>query len=232
MPLAQYRLEGKIAIVTMDDGKANALSDVMITELLDALTRAEQEAAAVVLAGRAEKFCAGFDLKTMMSSPKAAADLLTRGADLLMRLFGSPLPVVAACTGHAIAGGALVLLTADHRVGAAGAFRVGLNEVSIGLPVPVLAMELARARIPADELTRATLHAQIFAPDGAARVGFLDEVVPPGDVIARAKTEAAKLGELPRPAFHGTKKRLRGATIAHILATLDDDMRAIASGAG
>lgn len=231
MPVVHYQLEGKNACIIMDDGKANALSDAMISELLDALTRAEHEASAVVLAGRPEKFCAGFDLKTMMASPKAAADLLTRGADLLMRLFGSPLPIVAACTGHAIAGGALVLLTADHRVGAAGAFRVGLNEVSIGLPVPVLAMELARARIAPNELTRATLHAQIYAPDAAARVGFLDEVAGPAEVIDRAKAEAAKLGELPRMAFHGTKKRLRGAAIAHIVSTLEADMRSIASGA-
>jgi enoyl-CoA hydratase len=230
MTAAHYTLEGTTALIHMDDGKANALSQAMIAELREALTRAEKEAAAVVLAGRPERFSAGFDLKVMMSSPEAAKTLLRDGADLLMRFYGSPLPIVAACTGHALAGGALVLLTADVRIGAAGAFRVGLNEVAIGMPVPVLAMELARDRIAPTALGRATLQAQIYTPDEAARVGYLDEVVEPGAVVARAKEEAARLGALSRSAYHATKKRLRGRTIEHIVSTLHADMAAIVLG--
>lgn len=222
-----YALEGSTAVIRMDDGKANALSDVMIGALGDALARAEKEASAIVLAGRPERFCAGFDLKVMMSSPDAAKALLQRGADLFMNLYGAKVPLVAACTGHALAGGALVLLTADVRIGAAGPYRIGLNEVAIGLPVPVLAMELARDRIAKADLPRATLLAQIFDPEGAARVGFLDSVAPADQLLERAKEEAARLGALPRGAFHATKTRLRGKTIAHIRATLDEDMRSL-----
>jgi enoyl-CoA hydratase len=202
----------------------------MIAELTSALDRAEGEANAVVLAGRPERFCAGFDLRVMMSSPEAAKALLLAGSDLLMRLYGSKLPIVAACTGHALAGGALVLLTADVRVGATGAFRLGLNEVSIGLPVPILAMELARDRLAPLELGRATLGAQIYSPEEAARAGYLDEVVPAGDVMGRAKEHAARLGAASRMAYSATKSRLRGKTIAHIRATLDEDMRSITLG--
>ena len=230
MPVATYQLEGTTALIQMDDGKANALSEAMIAEVGDALARAEKEATAVVLAGRPDRFCAGFDLKVMMSSPEAARTLLRSGADLLMKLYGSPLPVVAACTGHALAGGALVLLTADVRIGTLGAFRIGLNEVSIGLPVPVLAMELARDRITGTELGRATLRAQIYGPEEAARVGFLDEVTQGDAVLARAKEEAAKLGVLSRMAYHATKKRLRGKTIDRIVSTLDEDMASITVG--
>jgi enoyl-CoA hydratase len=227
MPLAQYSLDGTTAVVHMDDGKANALSSGMIAELDAALTRAEEEATAVVLAGRPDRFCAGFDLKTMMASPASAMALLREGAALFMRLYGSPVPIVVACTGHALAGGALVLLTADLRIGAAGAYRIGLNEVSIGLPTPILAVELARDRLAPTELTRATLRANVYGPEEAARAGYLDEVVPVGDVLTRAKEEAAKLGSLARPAFAASKKRLRGRTIDHILATLEDDIRTI-----
>jgi enoyl-CoA hydratase len=230
MPLVHYQVEGSTAVLQMDDGKANALSEAMISDLVDALARAEKEASAVVLAGRPDRFCAGFDLKVMMSSPEAARALLRRGADLLMRLYGSPLPIVIACTGHALAGGALVLLTADVRIGAAGAFRIGLNEVSIGLPTPVLAMELARDRLATTELGRATLGAQIYGPDEAARAGYLDEVAPAAELLARCKEQAARLGAFSRMAYAGTKKRLRGKTIDHILSTLDDDMRAISVG--
>jgi enoyl-CoA hydratase len=227
MSVVRYQLEGTTALVQMDDGKANALSPAMIAELTDALTRAEKEATAMVLAGRPDRFCGGFDLRVMMSSPDAAMALLRAGADLFMRLYGSPMPIVAACTGHAFAGGALVLLTTDVRVGAAGAFRIGLNEVSIGLPVPVLAMELARDRLLPTELARATLGAQIYGPEDAARVGYLDEVAAADEVIPRAKEHAVRLGAASRMAYHGTKKRLRGRTIDHVVATLDEDMRAL-----
>ena len=225
--IVTYTLEATTAVVQMDDGKANALSGAMITALSDALARAEKEASVMILAGRPDRFCAGFDLRVMMSSPEAALDLLERGSELLMKLYGASLPLVIACTGHALAGGALVLLTGDCRVGAAGAFRIGLNEVSIGMPVPVLAMELARDRLLPTELGRATLLAQIYAPEDAARAGYLDAVVPAGEVLARAKEEAARLSAFAGSAFQATKTRLRARTISHIRATLQEDMRSL-----
>lgn len=222
-----YTLEGTTAIVTMDDGKANALSDAMIAALTGALDRAEKEATAMVLVGRPERFCAGFDLKVMMSGPDAAKALLRKGSALLMRLYGAQVPLVVACTGHALAGGALVLLTGDVRVGAAGPFRIGLNEVAIGMPVPVLAMELARDRLAAVELARATLMATIYDPSAAVSAGYLDSIVPVDQVLAHAKEEAARLGGLALPAFRATKARLRGRTIAHVEATLESDMASL-----
>lgn len=225
-----YALEGTTAIVQMDDGKANALSVTMIDELLAALTRAETEAAAMVLAGRPERFCAGFDLRVMMSGPDAATKLLQHGSELLLRLYEASVPLVIACTGHALAGGSLVVLTGDIRIGASGAFKIGLNEVSIGLPVPVLAMELARDRLVASELHRATLQSQIYNPDEALRAGYLDEVRPADELFQRAKAEAARLGSLSRVAYRATKARLRGKTIAHIRGSMEEDLRTLLSG--
>lgn len=219
-------------MLRMDDGKANALSDAMIDALSEALDRAAKEASAIVLLGRPDRFSAGFDLRVMMSGPEAAKALLRRGSSLLMKLYGAPLPLVMGCTGHALAGGALVLLTGDVRVGVAGPYRLGLNEVSIGMPVPVLAMELARDRLRNEDLSRATLEARIYNPDEAARVGYLDEVVAPEELEARVMAEAARLAALPRTPYAATKERLRGRTIAHILATLEDDMAKLLTPAG
>lgn len=227
--IVRYRLEGKTAVVEMDDGKANALSDTMIDAVLAALTRAESEAGAMVLAGRPERFCAGFDLRVMMSGPEKARALLERGSELLMRLYAAQVPLVIACTGHALAGGALVVLTGDVRLGIAGAYRVGLNEVAIGLPVPVLAMELARDRLLPSALTRATLLAHIHTPDEARAAGFLDEVVAPDELLPRALAEAARLAALGAMPFRATKQRLRGRTIAHIRASLIEDLRELVS---
>jgi len=222
--VAKYTpLEGSIALVEMNDGKANALSEAMIAGLISALDRAEKEANAVILTGRPDRFCAGFDLKIMMSGPEAATNLLRKGSDLLMRLYGCKVPLIIASTGHALAGGALVLLTGDVRIGAEGAYRIGLNEVSIGLPVPVLAMELARDRIRPTELAKATLMATIYDPLSAAEAGYLDAVTSADTLMAKAKEEATKLAGLSKPAYQQTKARLRGKTIEYIQATLESD---------
>lgn len=222
-----YTLEGPTAVVRMDDGKANALSDAMIDALLAALARAEREASALVLAGRTDRFSGGFDLRPMISDPASACALLRHGADLLLALYATPLPLVIACTGHALAAGALLVLTGDVRIGAEGAFKIGLNEVSLGLPVPMLAMELARDRIAPTELPRATLQAQIYTPDEAVRAGYLDAVVPVEGLLDRARADAARLGAFGRSAYGATKERLRGRTVRSIRENLDQDIAAL-----
>ena len=222
--IVRYTLEGTTAIVTMDDGKANALSYPMNDGLLDAYARAEREARAMVLVGRPDKFCAGFDLKVVMSGPDAARELMRRGGDLLMKLYAAPFPLVVACTGHALAGGALLVLTGDYRVGAHGSYRIGLNEVSIGMPLPVLAVEMARDRLAPAALAHATLGGLAYGPDEAVAAGYLDAVAPADQLVARAAQEAARLGAFSRPAYRATKERLRGKTIAYITSTMQDDM--------
>ena len=228
-PLA-YSIDNKVALIQMDDGKVNALSRAMIDALIAALARAETEANAVVLAGRPERFSAGFDLRVMMSNPQAATELLIAGSELLLKLYASSIPLVIACTGHALAGGALMVLTGDYRIGTAGAYKLGLNEVGIGMPVPVLAMELARDRLLPTELVHATLHAKIYDPASAVAAGYLDEVVAADATLARAKEEAARLGAHSRSAFKATKTRLRGKTIDHIRSTMAEDMRTLMGG--
>lgn len=225
MSLVNYTLENNVAVVTMDDGKANALSVAMIEGVLEALHRAETEAGAMVLAGRTDKFCAGFDLRVMMSGPENAKALLAKGSELLLGLYGAQLPLVIAATGHALAGGALVLLTGDHRVAGLGDYKIGLNEVAIGLPVPLLAMEFARDRLHPTALAHATLGARIYNPQDAFAAGYVDEVVAADQVVARATAEATRLAGLSKTAYRATKKRLRGRSLAFIREAMADDLK-------
>lgn len=223
-PLVSYTLEGTTAVLHMDDGKANALGVGMIDALLAGLARAEKEASAILLAGRPERFCAGFDMRVMMSGRDAALALLRQGVELLLGFYGTSLPVVVACSGHALAGGALLALTGDLRLGAAGPFKIGLNEVAIGMPIPLLAMEFARDRLSKRALTRATLLAEVYTPDDAVDAGYLDRVVPAGELLAEAQKEAARLGALSRTAYSATKHLLRRPTVDRIRAALEADM--------
>lgn len=227
--LVTLEVKDSIAILRMDDGKANALSPAMLDALHGALDRAEKEAKVVALFGRPGRFCAGFDLRVMMSSPAAAQELVTTGTDLYLRLFLHPQPVVAAVTGHALAGGILLAACGDVRIGASGDFKLGLNEIQIGMPVPILAHELARARVESRHLTAATLLATIYTPETAREVGWLDRVVAPEALEAEALAEAARLTAIGGPHFALTKKTLRGETAAYIRRTLDENLRAFAS---
>jgi len=224
MTVIDYTLSDKTAIIRMDDGKANALSYAMMDEVEGALTRAEQEASAVVLTGRPGRFCAGFDLREMMKGADSARALVTRGADFLLRLYLFPRPLVVACSGHALAGGALTVLTGDLRIGAQGAFRMGLNEVQIGMPVPILAMELARDRLAHRAFQEATLFARIYAPDEAVEAGYLDRVVDEATLLDEATREATRLAALPGDAYAKTKTILRERTVNYVRQNLEMDM--------
>lgn len=227
-----FEKEGDVAVITMDDGKANALNPTMLTALGAALDRAREEAKAVVLAGREGRFCAGFDLKIMMQGPQAATELVSTGAEVMIQLYEHPQPVVAACTGHAMAGGALLLLCSDVRIAGAGEFKIGLNEVAIGLPLPVFASELAHERLARNAYLEATLLARVFDPDSAAEVGYLDRVVPYAELRNAAIAEAARLGALPGKAYASTKRSLRAPLIAHVRATHEEDLKRVARDMG
>jgi enoyl-CoA hydratase len=220
----RYEKQKEIALITMDDGKANALSSGMMDAVEEALARAEKEASGVVLVGRPGRFCAGFDLKQMMAGADQARALVTRGAGFLMRLYSFPAPLVVACTGHALAGGALVVLTGDVRVGAAGPFRIGMNEVQIGMPVPILAMELVKDRLRGEHVTAATLFATISEPEAARAMGWFEEVVDAERLQAVATQHAERLIALPRDAYAKTKTVLRERTIRYVRETLEADM--------
>ncbi len=216
------RMEGRVAVITLDDGKVNALGPPLMTALAEALDQAEAEASAIVLAGRANRFCAGFDLNVLMSGPQQGADLFEQGARTFQRIYGFPRPVVAACTGHALAGGALLLLCCDVRVGAQGPYRIGLNEVAIGMTLPHLGVELARDRLDPRRLTEATILGRIYGPDEAVAVGFLDHLAAPEAVLDEAIARAAQLATLPTPALAGTKQMVRGGTLIRLMERLEE----------
>lgn len=228
----QITIDDTVAVVQLDDGKANAISHEVIRGFHDALDRSLEEAEAVAILGRPGRFSAGFDLSVMTAGDQPMQELVLAGAELLLRIYGHSQPVVAGCTGHALAGGALLLLASDTRIGAEGDFRIGLNEVGIGMALPVFAVELARDRLSAAELTAATTQAKVYDPAGAAAAGYLDLVVDPDEVAATAIAEARRLGEMRRGAIAGTKARLRSATLQRIRATLVDDIAGLTMSSG
>ena len=217
-----YALADGVATITMDDGKANALSPAMLDDLGFALDRAEADAAtAVVLAGRPGRFSGGFDLGVLNAGGPDAERMLRGGFTLAERILGLPFPVVAACTGHAVAMGSFLLCAADHRIGAAGTFTIQANEVRIGLTMPYAALALLRHHLTPSAFDRAAVLGEPFTPDEAVVAGFLDRVVDPADVVTVAQATAASYATLDPVAHLGTKQRARAAVLAELADAIE-----------
>lgn len=219
--MIEYSQQGDVALLVMDDGKANAISHGLVDALNEALDRAVKDTKGVVVAGRPGMFSGGFDLKELQKGPEAAMALVNKGAHMLLRIFSHPQPVVVACSGHAIAAGAFMLLAADTRVGCEGEFKIGLNETAIGMTLPVFGLELARSRLSKRYQTAAVIQARLFDPKGARDAGFLDEVVPAESLVDRALQRADALAQLPGDAYAATKLAIREPSIAAIRASLE-----------
>lgn len=223
-----YSLEDGLAVIRVDDGRANALSHPVLDALEASLERAGKDAAAaVVMAGRPGRFCAGFDLSVMTAGPAECRGMVEKGARVFLRMVEFERPIVAACTGHALAGGAVWLSCVDWRIGADIDAKIGLNEVAIGMPLPIFATEMARARLSKRHFLASVVHARVFSPRAAVDAGWLDEVVPADKLIEAAKEKAANLGSLRNPAYILTKRNALGATVKFIRDTLEADMRLI-----
>lgn len=218
--VVSYEPRDGIAVASIDNGKANALSHAVLEGLGAALDRAEQAGAeqvgALVVAGKPGFLSGGFDLDVMRSGPAQAGALVSDGGALFTRFFESPVPVVVACTGHAVAAGALMLLGADERIGARGSFRIGLIETQIGMVIPRWAAELAEERLSRRHFQLATVGARMYDPDGARDAGFLDEVVEPDAVLERAVAVAQEWAKLPRAAYEGQVQMNRGSRLARL----------------
>lgn len=225
-----YELVKETAVLQINDGKANALSHEVVQALDVGLNQAAKEAKAVAIVGKPGMLSAGFDLKVMGSSPQAMRALVTEGAELLLRLYTFPKPVVVACTGHAMAAGALLLLASDARIGIEGTFKIGLNEVSLGMPMPIFAVELATARLTPTFLERATAQSEIFDPESAVRAGFLDSLTDAESLVDNVVAKAGTLANLSAFAFEQTRRTLREERVRHIQETLKEDISGLTIG--
>lgn len=207
--LVSYEFAEGIARLNLDNGKVNALSPEVFAAFNAALDQAEADRAVVVISGKPGIFSGGYDLKVMTSGPDQAKALVELGSTLSRRLLSHPFPVVAVCTGHAIAKGAFLLLSADYRLGVEGPFKIGLNEVAIGMSMHNVGTELARGRLTPAAFNRSVINAEMFEPNAAMNAGFLDEVVSADSLEERALEVARQLGSLNMTAHRNTKLKAR-----------------------
>jgi enoyl-CoA hydratase len=223
--LVTYSRSGPVGTIVMDDGKANVMSVAMLDALHAAFDQAEKDNTVVILKARGKHFSGGFDLGVFArGSAEDQYRMVKAGAELALRILSFPMPVVAACHGNAFPMGAFLIMSSDHRIAAEGNYRIGMNEVAIGLTVPRFAIEIARQRLTPAYFSRVVMTAEMFGPAEAVTAGFFDRVVP-AEMLDRSAEEAAQaLAMLNMAAHAATKTRARGAVIKMIRAMIDEDI--------
>ena len=223
MELIDLAINEKIAVITLKNGKVNAISPQVITEINNALDQAETAGAVVIITGQPGILSGGYDLKTVKESPASAVSLITAGSTLTRRMLSFPFPIIGACTGHAIAKGAFLLLCCDLRIGIKGPFKIGLNEVAIGMTMHQAGIEMARNRVPINYLTRSVINAELFNPETAVLAGFLDTIVEPEQLMETAMAAANQLLTLNMTAHGGTKLKERKEVLIALDAAIEID---------
>jgi len=221
--LITYALDDGIATLTLDNGKVNAISPDVIAAFHEALDRAEEDRAVVIITGQPGILSGGYDLKVMVSGPQQALDLVSAGSALARRMLAHPFPIIVACPGHAVAKGAFILLSADYRVGVEGPFKIGLNEVVIGMTMHHVGIELARDRLRRSFFNRCVINGEMLSPEQAVQAGFLDALVAPEELMAAAVAMAEGLKGINMTAHAATKVKARAAFLETLDAAIEMD---------
>jgi enoyl-CoA hydratase len=211
---------GPLATIRIDDGKANAFTEELLSALSDALDTAVARDRAVLIVGSGRCLSAGFDLSVMRQGPDARKSLVLAGLELALRIFESPIPVVVACTGHAIAAGTLLLLGADHVVVADRPVKIGFNEMTIGIELSPFVLELARYRLLPAAFNQ-MLQGRLYDAEAARLAGYVDEVVAPDDVLLRATEVPDHMAGLDPSSYRLTKEAMRWSTAAALRSALE-----------
>lgn len=217
-PAVTLTIEAEIAHLSFDDGKANVLNPDSFKALEQALDKAKASKA-LIISGREGIFSGGLDLKTL---PKLSKEELHSSMQqfktLCQSLLTYPCPTIAAVTGHAIAGGAVVMLCCEHRIGKGGAYNIGLPEVAMNMPLPSFVIELARRSVKRRFLAEVVLEGKTFSPSLAKEVGLLSSLATSGECLEAARQMAEKLERLPNPAYTLTKKRMAAGILSSLEA--------------
>lgn len=229
--MIEYTLNGKVAEIRLQNGKANAFSQAFTAAINEALDQAQEDDAAVLFVGNPGLFSAGFDLKVVQSGDKnAIADMMVDGGKLCARLLEYPRPVIAAVTGHCMAQGVMLLMACDYSIAADGKFTLGMNETQIGIVMPQYAVELAKGRFQKNLWQRVVTQAELYDPKGARELGLIDDIVAEDELLNASREKAQQLADLDKRAFKGNKQLMRAELIDAMHQALEQDGPNILSG--
>lgn len=215
---------GKVGLVRIDRPPANALDLDLLGEIPSTIEAIEaSDAKAFVITGRKGFFSAGVDLKLAPTLDVDGQREMVMGINrLFASLYSLERPLVAAVNGHAVAGGLILALCADYRVGSTDG-KLGLTELRAGAPYPAAAIAVVRAELSPPAVRLFGLRADLVDPQRALELGALDELAAPDAVLERALTVAEDFASLPPTAYAQVKRQVRGDTIDYVTRVVDEE---------
>jgi enoyl-CoA hydratase len=215
---------GKATLVRVDRPPANAMNLELLDELVGALEGlAAHVPAAVVITGRDGFFSAGVDLKEVPGYGPEEHHRMVSGINrMVLATYGLSCPVIAAVTGHAIAGGLVLALCADLRIASLEG-RYGLTEVKVGVPFPQAAIGVVRAELAEHSARSLALGNQLIGGAEALRLGLFDEALAPHAVLSRAEQLAGEMTAFPADVYAATKRELRRQAFSSMTAAAAAD---------
>jgi enoyl-CoA hydratase len=229
MPMSRstIRIEQQegIAILVLDKPPVNAVDRRLVADGREGLLKisADKKIRALVITGAGKCFSAGLDLKVApYYSAQEQRQMVEELNDIVLTLYGFPIPTVAAVNGHAIAGGFILAIACDYRIGTTAECKIGVTESRVGIPFPVSTMEVLLAELSPPMARKMILVGRNFGPEEAHRNSILDELQAPKKVLSRAIEVARDLGTMPRQAYTQIKHQLRGNTISRIRKVIDE----------
>jgi len=227
MKKIHYALEDDVAKITMDDGKANAMNFGFFEEMNMAMDRSEKDRAKVLtITGRPDFFSGGLDLHLIPTlSPAELNTFAETFSRTMLRVFSLPVPTIALCTGHAVAGGAILAFSCDLRFILDGSYLIQMNEMITGLPLPSWLLLVCGSAIPRQWQMEVLLHARGYSPREAAERGLFHGLYGnEEEMIAEARIRAENLKILNLHAYYTSKKRMRGPDIDRVLRLLKEEL--------
>jgi len=220
-----------VRLLTLDRPPANAIDEEMLGDLAVAVDAARRDDAvrAVVLTGAGRFLSGGFDLVAPRRDEAAALRLQQLYRDAHLALLELPKPTIAMVQGHAIAGGTVLALACDYRLGLDGDYKVGLNEVAIGASFPRVALEIVRLRLTHARAAELLLGGALYPASQATRLGIVDELLPADQLESTVLRRAARMGAFPRESYAHTKAALIADAVARVRSETAEEARAAAA---
>jgi enoyl-CoA hydratase/carnithine racemase len=220
---------GAVRELQLQRPPANAFSPELIVQLKQAVESVVPDGArALVLSGAAGRFSAGFDVPLLLTLDRPAIASVWREFYTLLRALAlSPIPVAAAITGHATAGGSVLPLFCDCRIAAQGDWKLGLNEVQVGLALPPVIFAGLRRLVGPHQAERLAVGGVLISPEEASRIGLVDEVVSLDQVVSRAIEWSRSLLALPVDAMAATRRRARADLFELFASSFDPELEQV-----
>jgi len=216
---------GGVRVLTLDRPPANAEDETLLGDLSSALDDAGADAAvrAVVLTGAGRFFSGGLDLSAPRRENGEVAAMTTLFRDTHVKLLTLRKPTIAMVNGHAIAGGLILVLGCDYRLGLDGEYKIGLNEVAIGASYPKVALEITRLRLTHQRASELLLGAALYPASQALRLGVVDELFPADKLEETVMRRAERMGAFPREAYAHTKLALVAEMVGRVMAETPEE---------